>query len=50
MIIAYIYQFSDGSFQDVRIRAALNKYLKETEKVFNNTAQIVCRWVVKKKK
>lgn len=49
MIIGYIYQFSDGSFHDVRIKAALNKYLKDAELVINKAETIIARWVIKRK-
>ena len=49
MTIGYIYQFSDGSFHQVRIREALNKYLKDAEAVINQAEKICVRWTVKKK-
>lgn len=49
MIYAYLYQFSDGSFQEVRIREVLKKYQEDALLVINKAEKIICRWVVKKK-
>jgi hypothetical protein len=49
MIIAYLYQFKDGSFYTVQMKVNMNKYLKQAEHVINNSELVVGRWTIKKK-
>lgn len=48
MIIAYLYQHSDGSFHVVNMRAPL-KQLQDQWATALRYDNIVCRWSVKKK-
>jgi len=49
IVVGYIFQFEDGTFQFVHIKAPMNKYLKEAGHAIENFSKIVCRWTVKKK-
>lgn len=49
MIVAYIYQFSNGNFYTVEMKVQMSKYLKQAEHVIKNSELVVGRWTVKKK-
>lgn len=49
VIVAYIYQFVDGTFYKVEMKIEMRKYLKQAEHVIQNSELVVGRWVVKKK-
>jgi hypothetical protein len=48
MTTYFLYQFTDNSFHTVNLKAPMNVYIKQAEKVTENINDVVCRWVVRK--
>jgi len=46
----FLYQFNDSTYQQVFLKAPIREYLKQAKIVTDKLEEVVCRWVVKKKR
>jgi hypothetical protein len=49
MLIGFLYQFNNASFQKVEMKAKANVYHDQVSRVFKNEDQVVGRWTVYRK-